>query len=644
MGNILSLKDEVLENAKKYVHQVARENGKSLKFFGLDLKDKGLKKLIVYINKEIPDLKEFTLEDSFKITKIPKELGSLQELTKLKISNNKVLSSIPNEIENLKHLTSIELSHNILTGLPDGIGKLSNLKSLNLTANKLVALPDNFTALVHLKEINLHLNRLNSLPNMSSFGELIALNVKNNQINSLPDSIGDLSNLKNLDISGNQITAIPESIGKLSNLQHLKLSFNRLTSLPENIRQLESLEVIERAGNPLDQHTLSWIQDLSTSAVVTNNLVIRALTVDQALTVLYPTEEERNQIKNGLTSLYTSDKRYKDAKNNELSTEKVISNFIEFSPLSTEENPSELQEIYRKNVKEILNKVLDNTEGRSEIELQTITTSLGHCATPVTSLLIQNHIGIHAKNGKMDSFLECLLEREALEKSLIKKFSSQEANTTEFIEKISGLVNFIYAPVATKDQVKNIRKNYSSPFLQEEPRTPLESKSISLEFAYNMVRDDQNAILALANICCKKDNNDILIKSDDNKYIVDPVKLMVLREEHCQSLAIETDISRNINNFESEFKNYLENDPKAKELSVTYYDRSDVLRVIDTQALKNNLRTTLFNEAVENYDNVTHAFIEQSKSNIAATLTSIKQQNSNKNPKRRSRSPRGRGV
>jgi Leucine-rich repeat (LRR) protein len=58
----------------------------------------------------------------------------------------------------------------------------------------------------------------------------------------LPNSIGQLTQLKNLDIYDNKLTVLPNSIGQLTQLQILNISNNQLTSLPESIGQLTQLE------------------------------------------------------------------------------------------------------------------------------------------------------------------------------------------------------------------------------------------------------------------------------------------------------------------------------------------------------------------------------------------------------------------
>lgn len=53
-----------------------------------------------------------------------------------------------------------------------------------------------------------------------------------------------LPQLKRLNLSQNQLTSIPESIGKLGQLRSLDLSNNKLIDLPSTLRQLSNLQVL----------------------------------------------------------------------------------------------------------------------------------------------------------------------------------------------------------------------------------------------------------------------------------------------------------------------------------------------------------------------------------------------------------------
>ena len=74
---------------------------------------------------------------------------------------------------------------------------------------------------------------LTSLPNnIGELSNLIKLDLQFNNLASLPESIGNLSNLQTLNLFNNSLTSLPNSIGNLTKLQTLVLGFNQLTSLP----------------------------------------------------------------------------------------------------------------------------------------------------------------------------------------------------------------------------------------------------------------------------------------------------------------------------------------------------------------------------------------------------------------------------
>ena len=74
-------------------------------------------------------------------------------------------------------------------------------------------------------------------------------------VNLLCEKVGDpcicrlsrvlerLNHLENLNLANNQLISLPESIGQLKQLQYLDLSNNRLRSLPESTQQLVHLKV-----------------------------------------------------------------------------------------------------------------------------------------------------------------------------------------------------------------------------------------------------------------------------------------------------------------------------------------------------------------------------------------------------------------
>jgi leucine-rich repeat protein SHOC2 len=80
----------------------------------------------------------------------------------------------------------------------------------------------------------------------------ITLNLSNRNLKILPESIGILSDLKDLYLEGNQLTSLPDSICKLQNLQYLYLSRNYLNNLPQNIISLSNLLYLDLSFNKLN--------------------------------------------------------------------------------------------------------------------------------------------------------------------------------------------------------------------------------------------------------------------------------------------------------------------------------------------------------------------------------------------------------
>ena len=67
----------------------------------------------------------------------------------------------------------------------------------------------------------------------------------------LPDELGSLTNLTNLEIGPTGFTTFPIAIGRLTQLQVLSLRQNKLSYLPDTIRDLTSLRTLNISENHL---------------------------------------------------------------------------------------------------------------------------------------------------------------------------------------------------------------------------------------------------------------------------------------------------------------------------------------------------------------------------------------------------------
>ncbi|WMV53172.1 hypothetical protein MTR67_046557 [Solanum verrucosum] len=200
-------------------------------------------------------------------------------LVKLYVSKCSKLESLPEEIGDLENLEELDASYTLISRPPSSIVRLNKLKSLAFQKRKsedrvyfvfpLVnkgllsleildlsycniidgELPEDIGSLSSLKELNLCGNKFEHLP--QSISELDALRFLDlsdcKRLTQLPEDIGCLSSLKHLNLSGNNFEYLPQSISELRALRFLHFSdCKRLTQLPEFPKQLDTICRLEQ--------------------------------------------------------------------------------------------------------------------------------------------------------------------------------------------------------------------------------------------------------------------------------------------------------------------------------------------------------------------------------------------------------------
>ncbi|MBI1766419.1 MAG: TIR domain-containing protein [Acidobacteria bacterium] len=127
----------------------------------------------------------------------------------------------------------------------------SGKKNLGLSNMGLTELPESLGQLTRLEELDLSNNKLTTLPEqLSQFQNLVSLNLSLNQLTALPESLSQLHQLQSLYLSGNRLTVLPKSLGELTQLQNLFLNDNQLKALPESLGQLKALKQLFLHDNP----------------------------------------------------------------------------------------------------------------------------------------------------------------------------------------------------------------------------------------------------------------------------------------------------------------------------------------------------------------------------------------------------------
>ncbi|XP_069147585.1 TMV resistance protein N-like isoform X1 [Solanum lycopersicum] len=221
---------------------------------------KGLVKLIVSCSKleslpeEIGDLENLEeLDASYTlISRPPSSIICLNKLKLLTFSKKNLQYGVsfvfPEVNEGLHSLEDLDLRYcNLIDGgLPEDIGCLSSLKKLYLNGNNFEYLPHSIAQLSALQSLDLSdCYRLKEFPGFMGMLNLntLKLNGCNLIDGGLPEDIGCLSSLKELNLSGNSFEYLPRSIAQLGALRSLDLSdCKRLTQLPEFPQQLHTVD------------------------------------------------------------------------------------------------------------------------------------------------------------------------------------------------------------------------------------------------------------------------------------------------------------------------------------------------------------------------------------------------------------------
>ncbi|XP_028608052.1 leucine-rich repeat and calponin homology domain-containing protein 3 isoform X2 [Grammomys surdaster] len=173
----------------------------------------------------------------------------LTDTTRADLSRNR-LSEIPMEACHFVSLESLNLYQNCIRYIPEAVLNLQALTFLNISRNQLSTLP------VHLCNLPLKVliasnNKLVSLPEeIGHLRHLTELDVSCNEIQTVPSQIGNLEALRDFNVRRNHLLRLPEELAEVP-LIRLDFSCNKITVIPVCYRNLRHLQVITLDNNPL---------------------------------------------------------------------------------------------------------------------------------------------------------------------------------------------------------------------------------------------------------------------------------------------------------------------------------------------------------------------------------------------------------
>lgn len=214
--------------------------------------------------------------------KLPKSFAALQKLEVLNLSDCQI-SNVENDFTFCHNIKSLSLTDNALLLWPDGINALEKLEVLNLAQNRYIRkIPMEVSQLANLGMLNVAKCSIDKIPSsLQDLDQLAILYLDNNLLSDF-EAIVKLSALEMLSISSNpvkgtylatglqtlfetqkelislnlsnlNIQSLPDSIVNLTKLRILHLRDNPLKTLPDGIQELKELEVLNLEGCPIQQ-------------------------------------------------------------------------------------------------------------------------------------------------------------------------------------------------------------------------------------------------------------------------------------------------------------------------------------------------------------------------------------------------------
>lgn len=204
---------------------------------------------------------------------LPPEIGRLTRLEHLMVAGNS-LEHLPEEMSQLENLQTIDLRRNlahdvsILFTMPSvnvvkcehnqirhfeaALGKKMRILEVGqnpMTKVSLQALSTTELVSLNLSSTNMARLDQNLFQVLPSLTHLI---LDRNQFVTLPDSLGQLTNLEVFSCNNNNLVSLPDSIGNLRNLTRLNIQNNNLKHLPATIWNCASLVRLNATSNLLE--------------------------------------------------------------------------------------------------------------------------------------------------------------------------------------------------------------------------------------------------------------------------------------------------------------------------------------------------------------------------------------------------------
>ncbi|XP_055852002.1 leucine-rich repeat and calponin homology domain-containing protein [Episyrphus balteatus] len=422
---------------------------------------------------------------------------------------------LPEEVTTFAFLETLLLYHNTIRHIPESVKHLTLLTYLDLRSNQLSTLPKEL-CFMPLQVLLVSNNRLVSLPDeLGRMDKLLDLDVSYNQLTALPARVGELRSLKSFSLRNNQILYLPRELACLT-LVSLDVSNNRIASLPLEIRQMTSLVEFNLGNNPLTSppaslcvrglvHIFKFLETQATKdekgcragGNYDGYTTLRRAPKQNAGSIFESTRNPRYQVDSGYSTCDGMEKRWsndlpnKNSKIGLLSPRKilpssVVDSFALDADTSTNDiisKPSQqVIEEQRKDQQSLERTFSQENQLNEDIIIYSQTSSTSSGSTPEDDMLGENHMYVDKNNEHLGNIQTYREYKEALKQQRNQDISSvykAKSKTQYDLIEDNGSCSYDEQDSRCMDEKINNINNYSDQNTAEEqpvcvPKKPIQ--------------------------------------------------------------------------------------------------------------------------------------------------------------------------
>lgn len=193
----------------------------------------------------------FTNTNNNKLSSFRLKVSQGESLTDVDLSNCGLQEFPPELFATAHSIETLNLGGNLIKELPADLSPFTKLRILFFAQNRFTEYPVQLNQLPVLRMVSFKSNSLYRIDEEALTSSIKWLILTDNELRSIPRSIGKLTHLRKCMLAGNKLTSLPDEMAGCQELELLRLAANDLVELPMWLLKLPRLSWLAFAGNPL---------------------------------------------------------------------------------------------------------------------------------------------------------------------------------------------------------------------------------------------------------------------------------------------------------------------------------------------------------------------------------------------------------